>query len=519
MSCEKMNMFVAILYCHLNGSFQEWMKYCNKDFCFTICNSALKLFEKNCSIQDFNQENVFYYNYLKSFIIWYEELRCQTNKINILKKKFELFSNINKNSLCNDQTKQNMIIQFSKLQKSYMALNRFAYLWKYKRAHTSVTTDLYFNDIDTTRDSSFVLYQNNTKFTFRISELMRIISGALCNNFEDNFDVKSEEPKNPYNKIEFKTHDLYNIYFHIAFNTRMNMPTLLQLWFKLNFDYQKMCIKNYVFIQETCVKNFVNTINLSNKNVFNDISKKIIPNNEYTKKWTFDENFPSEEIVKKLKPCLYDFYIANNFDCEVEEQKLHINNMSRILKNIYLEDPTFGTFKKKLTFESSFRFDMKNENHAPFIFGANNSTQVISSNKKANKRKNQYKKYKYNRTNKHNNTKNEQKNIEFKNRRSAFYKENLSKDDNSLSSKNDDIIKEMINSRRRGITVNDSIQMGFVNNGIPLDLEYKSAEKPKINWLRILFPSLIQKNELLRSLRQEDKEEIIQSIATLFVEN
>jgi hypothetical protein len=280
MSSGKMNVFVAILYCHLNGSFKNWVEYCNKEFCFTTCNSASKLLKNNCSIQVVNQENVFYYNYLKVLITWYEELRCQTNKINIRKKKFKLFSNIEKSAFCSEQTKQNMIIQFSKLQKSYMALNRFAYLWKHKHAHTSVTTDLYLNDIDTSKDSTFVLFQNNAKFTFRISEVIRIISGALCNNFEENFEIKSEKPTNPYNKIEFKPHDLYNIYLHIAFNTKMNMPTLLQLWFKEKFDYQNMCIKNYVFMQETCVRNYVNTINLSCKKVFLDISNNIIPNNE-----------------------------------------------------------------------------------------------------------------------------------------------------------------------------------------------------------------------------------------------
>lgn len=521
MSSGKMNVFLAILYCDLNGSFKNWIKYCNTEFCFTICNSASNFIENDCTIQVISQENIFFNSYLKIWIKWYEDLRCQTNKINIRKKKFELFSNIIKCAFYSEETKNNMIMQFSKLQKSYMALNRFAYLWKYKHAHTSVITDLYLNYIDTSKDSTFVLFQNNAKFTFRISEIVRIISGALCHNFEANFEIKSEKPKNPYNKIEFKIHDLYNIYLHIAFNTKMNMPTLLQLWFKENFDYKKMCIKNRVFIEETCVRNFVNTINVSNKSVFLNLSKNIIPNNEYTKIWIFDKDFPSEEIVKKLRPCLYDFYIVNYFDCDAEEKQMHTNNMSRILKNIYLEDPTFGTIKKKVEFDnkSSFRFDMKNENHSPFIFGANDSSQAISTNKKSNKRKKQDNKYRYNAT-----KYKPQENRHFKYQRSAFHKDYISmdsfgKDSVSLSAKDDEAMREILDARAKGITVNDSIQMGFVNNGMPTNLEYKHQEiRPKKNWLQIFFDAGLTTIKVPSQSRiQEDKEEIIKSIATLFV--
>ena len=549
MSSEKMNVFIAILYCQLNGSFKNWLEYCNMPFCFTTCNSALKLFENNSSILALSEENLFYNNYLRGLINWYEELRCRTNKIDIRKKKFELFSNINKGIFYSEQTKENIIENFSKLQKSYMALNRFAYLWKYKHAHMSVTTDLYLNDIDTSKDGTFVLFQNKTKFSFRISEILRIISGALCDNFKNNFEIKPEKPKNPYNKMEFKTHDLYNIYLHIALNTKMNMPTLLQLWFKENFDYKDMCIKNYAFMQETCIRHFVNTINVSSKSIFVDISKKIIPQNEHTSKWNIDKEFPSEEIVKKLKPCLYDFYILKYFDCDEQEQNLHLNNMSRILKNIYLEDPSFGTIEKKAIFDnkSSFRFDMKNENRVPFVFGENISQSNIATNmassynkhKRQDKHKRQGKhkrQDKHKRQGKHKNNynahlrNNARQNVQestLNYRKSAFHKECLSIGSHSISCIDEDAMIEILDARAKGITVNDSIQMGFVNNGIPVHLEYRTAEiRKKKNWLQILFdiglptikissPLKIEEDKEVKE-DKEDKEEIIKSIATLF---
>uniref|UniRef100_A0A6C0CLH6 Uncharacterized protein n=1 Tax=viral metagenome TaxID=1070528 RepID=A0A6C0CLH6_9ZZZZ len=463
-----MDLIPTLLYCSFYGSFEEFINYSNTSFSFTTCNSIKKLLQKD---NVFNKEvdtldNMLWRCYCFKLLDWYEKKKCMYAIVkNYRKMKFKMFFDAINNGIYGEETKQRFLNTFMKFQKTQMAFNRIAYLWKYKHATTSVTTDLYLNTIDPTKDSTFVLYQNNKKFNFRISELIHIFGLALYGKFEYHFDVISEPPTNPYNKMKFEIHNLYNIYFHIAFHTKMNMPTIIHLWFKENFNCSLLNLKHQSVLQKLCVQNFVNNLEYTSEKVHEHMND-IIKTNRYLCKWNIDPMFPKKKLLEKLKPCMFYYYMVEFVNCSLDETTHYKIKLSNKLQKMYLQDPTYGTIQKN-TFDDkkySFKFDPTLINKSTFIFGAKTSNTLAKS-KKCNRKEN--------RTSKARSAKEVAKNRSHREgaSNSKYKRNNCTYED---VERNEAYI-EIINLRRQGITVDDTIRMGlgFINNNIQeQDQEY-----------------------------------------------
>ena len=163
-----MNIFYAILYRQICPSWKTWFDHSNTVFCFSKTNSFTKvLIDAKSQIKNNTNAEIFVYMYLYKYIAWYEKQKCYTMFVKDTNlKKYEFFLSLYENPFYGKETKTSILETFMKAQTHYHALNRFAYIWKIKRAPTSVSTDLCFNDLDPTEDCSFVLYQNHTKFWF-----------------------------------------------------------------------------------------------------------------------------------------------------------------------------------------------------------------------------------------------------------------------------------------------------------------------------------------------------------------
>lgn len=450
-----MDLIPTLIYCSYYGSFEEFINYSNTHFSFTTCNSVKKLLLKDN--KEVNRlDNLFWRNYCFTLLDWYEKQKCAYVFVKSYRKmKLKMFLELRDNVFHSAETKDKFLITFMKLQKTYMAFNRLAYLWKYKHATTSVTTDLYLDTIDPTKDSTFVLYQNNTKFTFKISELIRIIGLALYGKYEGSFHISSELPSNPYNKMNFEIHNLYNIYFHIAFHTKMNMPTIIHLWFKEDFICSKLILKHKPVLQKLCVQNFVTNLDYRSPEIHYHMTD-IIQTNKYLCKWKIDPTFPKKDLLDKLKPCMFDYYMAEYVNCSTDESVYYRINLRCKLKRLYLENPIYGTIDKKL-FDNNgdtFRFDL-NIDAKPFIFGEKSSNIVINPHK-CNK--------KVKRINKSRSSKEGTKLRSYREYTSnSKYKRDIYNDfsDDSLRA---EAQTEILNLRKKCITVDDTIRMGFVND-------------------------------------------------------
>ena len=188
---------------------------------------------------------------------------------NSYKNKFVMFKESLNSFL--SFSREKFIEYFCKIQKTYRALCRVAFLYKYKKYVISITTDMGLNDIDINSKHAICIYHSNTRYLFMVNDLIKIINTSLTN--APMFFIEPLPSKNPYNNLPFTKSNLYNIYFFIRFNT--NYEYLLR-------DYS---IKN--FIKNLSVSNFIGEINKMlysynyNKNNKNN---KIIINSEFPKK-------------------------------------------------------------------------------------------------------------------------------------------------------------------------------------------------------------------------------------------
>ena len=130
-----------------------------------------------------------------------------------LKNKFKYINEQINNIFFTEEQKEDFINIFCKIQKTYFAFARFAYIYKYKKAKIVVDFDLCLNPIDINNKNSICLLQEKYKYCFRINDLINIIDTALSNS--PNFFSDPLISKNPYNNVPFNKSTLYNIYFKI----------------------------------------------------------------------------------------------------------------------------------------------------------------------------------------------------------------------------------------------------------------------------------------------------------------
>ena len=392
----QIDRFLTIIFQSLFGSILPWIEYSNQSMSFTLCNSPSKWLQKNVEIDynknEFSVEKHFFDVYLTNWLNWLQLKRCRTSTIEPgHKTKFKLLWKMCETPFYVGNIREKIIYDFMKFQKTYRALNRLAFLWKFKRAHMSVTTDLYFVDIDPQKDSTFVLYQNNTKFSFKITELLRIIEAALCHHFEDNFEIMSQNPTNPYNKVKLEYHNLCNIYHHMLLYTKMNIPIFFQLWYREKFNIIVFSQKNELLLKELCVKNFTSSLDVKSNYVYRT-ARDMISENRFTSNWNIHSKISNEDVVRKVRHCLFEYYMINlQIDIPLDMLTYYEKELHQKLKKKYFQDRHFGCFHKKVDTKSSnifhdtstkFTFDptrIPEEPPPTYIFGSLSNTAAAAN--------------------------------------------------------------------------------------------------------------------------------------------
>jgi hypothetical protein len=259
--------------------------------------------------------NIFSYNYIKKdnidgilkifFADMYGDDNLSRTKFNNLNKFMNSFY------LINDFEKKNEFFNlFCKIQKTYHALNNFIYRYKYKKSKIRINTDLQLNEIKINDKNVICIYHVNSKYLFKIDELLKIIYTSLTNSFS--FFCEPTAIKNPYNNIPFGKSILYYIYFYIINN--LNVKYLkynnIDIFFKFkecNFNMTKFVNKYEYLLRECIIENFIN--NSTKETLINII---IIMINDFNLKFNSDkrkilisEEFPNESLIQIFKPYLH----------------------------------------------------------------------------------------------------------------------------------------------------------------------------------------------------------------------
>jgi hypothetical protein len=265
----------------------------------------------------------------------------QNKKEYSIEIKFKYFIDEINNIFYSEKQKEDFINIFCKIQKTYFALSRFAYLYKYKKAKIVVDFDLCLNPIDVHNKNTICLLQENYKYYFRLNDLINIITSALSNT-----SMFFSEPlisKNPYNNVPFNKSTLYNIYFNIRAKTYI-IPELFHKFFLSNFNINNFEEDYEYLIRENAIRKYVKNNDdeeglyssvFTMIGLFNDNNSK-----NYNNPIKISHTFPKKKLVDIMRPYLMLYYLYQ-FSFTAKKNCLK-NILLKKLNKFFTFNPAFG---------------------------------------------------------------------------------------------------------------------------------------------------------------------------------
>ena len=220
--------------------------------------------------------------------------------------KFKFYMETLKNTFMTENMKNEFINKFNKIQRVYHILNKFKFLYKYKKSKIIVDSDLCLNKLDINNHLTFCLYQGNNRYLFNINEIVKIIITSLINS-----PLFFSEPlvsKNPYNNIPLNKSTLYNIYFTLQ-RKNIKIHDLFYKFFLQNFNLSDFKKYNEHLIREYAIDNYIK--NSSDEIIYNSILSMLVEYNKMVNKKNrikFCFDFPTDKIILAFKPFLNLYY-------------------------------------------------------------------------------------------------------------------------------------------------------------------------------------------------------------------
>jgi hypothetical protein len=263
-------------------------------------------------------------------------------KFIFLKESFEIFL------IKGNDTKKNEFLDcFNKIQRLYHTLKRFIYKYKYKKSKLVVNTDMELNEIYETDKNVICIYQNNSRYLFKLFDLFKIINMALSNSYE--FFAEPLCIKNPYNNIPFEKNILYYIHYFITEKTNIRFK-LSQTELFLKFHSCHFNLTTFLNSYEYLLREY--TINNHVKNSLTEIAyiETMIMLNCFNKnkpianRINIDKNFPKNKLVNIFKPYL-NLYNHGKYILVPHLKKKNLFELNIKLIRFQKFNPIFGRFK------------------------------------------------------------------------------------------------------------------------------------------------------------------------------
>jgi len=252
-----------------------------------------------------------------------------------------------KNIFYGNEEKDKYFDLFCRAQQVHGQLCRIVRIWRWKKALSySKTEDLIGTPLSTIKDHlKMSILQENTKYIFRVSDLLNIWMKALT--YTLGMTPRPCIPRNPYIGLDFESHHLYQIYFHIRFYTSLDIPVYLSKFFKHNFNLKTFREQMYTLLREDAIQthltdsstsvlyfDILNMIN-GNRNIFKD--RKIradLVGHARTK------------AVQMLKPLLC-FYLPGIMSCNPIVKRTQWKLFKKNVAQFLYKNPTFGRFIRR----------------------------------------------------------------------------------------------------------------------------------------------------------------------------
>jgi hypothetical protein len=270
------------------------------------------------------------------------------SKYDVLKRK------ITTNPFLTEECKETFLLFFGKIQKIYWMFNRLAFRWKYKRAPIAVDSDIYFCPIEPSKSFNCIVYQNQKKFYFKISDLLTIIENACCAT-EDSFELCSKYSQNPYTRENLQNIVLYRFYFHVLLYSSIPIPLWFQHFFREHFSIVPFTLKYSGLLKKLAIYKYIKSADHNDSVFVNDI-RHLMKHNIYTKRWKIDPEFPLSVLVDAMRPYIYLFYLTTA-EVSLDLVLYYKTLLNSKLNRFAIFYPCFGRKKEMEWFKNSLKPD------------------------------------------------------------------------------------------------------------------------------------------------------------------
>ena len=302
--------------------------------------------------------------------------KINNENIPIYKKKFIFLKEVMNNFIIKGHREEEAFNYFNKIQRTYHSLNRFSFIYKFKKAKLIVNTDMGLNEISEDSKNVICIYQENAKYLFKIYDLLKIINMSLIHS--QNFFADPLCIKNPYNNLPFGKNILYYIhYFLTEKNTigiNIKYTELFLKFYDCYFNLTNFLNKyEYLLREKTIANNIKNSIN---DDAYENIIVMInqFNNNKPAKnKISIDEKFPKDKLVKIFTPYL-NIYLNSKYLLVQTLKYKAFYELQKKLIEFQKFNPLFGRikilYKKKICRDGKIRtfkiIDGVNDTHINF---------------------------------------------------------------------------------------------------------------------------------------------------------
>jgi hypothetical protein len=252
-----------------------------------------------------------------------------------IQSKFSYFKKTVDNIFMNEQTRQEFIQTFCKIQRVYWVINKLVRNYKWRKAPYRIKTDLILNPIRETQHNVITIMHNNSKYLFTILDLKNIIENSLTNS-PHVFSVPLP-PKNPYNNIPFDKSTLYNIYFFMKRGDFV-LSNLFHNYFLCNFSLKQFRKENEVIIRKRHIQGQV--MKTDYHELYYDILD-MLNTNKHTKRMIIDPDFPMKKLVDIMRPYLHIYY-TYLFSLNISERHSSLHELNEKLRRFCAFNPKFG---------------------------------------------------------------------------------------------------------------------------------------------------------------------------------
>ena len=265
-------------------------------------------------------------------------------------KKFKYYNQTIQNIFLNNKIKETIKEIFCKSQRTYHAFLRFAQRIRIKQAKMNITTDLSMTPIEPNQKNTTIIYQNNTKYPFTLSDLINIILTSITN--APSLFPEPLVPKNPYNNIPFSKAILYHIYWAIK-SSNILMPPLINSYFWSSFNFKKFIVNNEQAVRDYTIKKYVMN---SPVTVLHDEIIDMLKNPLIKGRININLDFPKTKLVEIMKPYLFLYIMKNDGISGTEKRRVSNILFKREILGFIKYNPSFGrkTVKNNKITEASF---------------------------------------------------------------------------------------------------------------------------------------------------------------------